>query len=211
MNDRDRTEMAEPLVHVVDDDRAVRESLILLFKSVRLEARGYPDADSFLEALDPARPGCLICDVRMPGLSGLQLQQRLNSQGTPTPVIFITGHGDVPMAVAAMREGAVDFLQKPLNEEHLLERVQLALENDRRRCRADRARHLVQGRFQALTEREREIMHHLIQGEANKVIASDLGISSRTVELHRARVLSKMRARNLTELLRIAETGGLAE
>lgn len=199
----------EGIVHIVDDDQAVRESLSLLFRSVSLTARTYPDASAFLDALEPGQPGCLVCDVRMPGMSGLQLQERLAELDRDLPIIFISGHGDVPMAVSAMREGAVDFLQKPFNEDLLLQRVQEALADHRRRCESNRLQRKIRKRYDQLTEREREVMAYLLEGAANKVIAIELGISSRTVELHRARVLSKMGARTLTDLLRLAENGAL--
>lgn len=199
------------IVHVVDDDEAVRESLMLLFKSISLEARAYPNALSFLDDLQPGRPGCLVCDVRMPGMNGLQLQERLTELGSDIPIVFISGHGDVPMAVSAMREGAVDFLQKPFNEDLLLQRVQEALDTHRRRCAGNRRRDEIRERHESLTEREREIMGYLIEGTANKVIAIELGISPRTVELHRSRVLAKMEARTLTDLLRLAEEGDLTQ
>jgi len=198
-----------PVVHVVDDDEGVRDSLAMLFKSVRLEAFTYPDAASFLDGFDPTRPSCVVCDIRMPGMSGTQLQARLKECGTQVPIIFITGHGDVPLAVTAMREGAVDFLEKPFNDELLLQRVQEALEADARRFERERDRTRIRERYADLTEREREIMAHLLQGRANKVIAIELGISPRTVELHRSRVLAKMGVRTPTELVGLAETGGL--
>lgn len=209
MGHRRSEEDKDGVVHVVDDDQAVREGLALLFRSVSLKARTYADASSFLDNLEPDRPGCLVSDVRMPGMSGLQLQERLAELDSDLPVIFITGHGDVPMAVTAMRDGAVDFLQKPFNEETLLQRVQQALTEHRHRCRDNRRRKEVRARYRELTAREREVMDYLLQGAANKVIALDLGISSRTVELHRARVMAKMEARTLTDLLRLAEAGDL--
>lgn len=199
------------IVHIVDDDEAVRGGLELLFRSVSLKARAYPDAADFLNAFEPGRPGCLVCDVRMPGMSGLQLQERLTELGSDMPIIFISGHGDVPMAVSAMREGAVDFLQKPFREEVLLRRVQEALAEHRQRCRSNRRRDEIRERYRDLTRREREVMTYLLRGAANKVIAIELGISPRTVELHRARALAKMRARTLTDLLRLAEDGDLTE
>lgn len=206
------SDIDEPgIVHVVDDDEAVREGLMLLFKSISLEARAYPNAASFLDRYEPGRPGCLVCDVRMPGMSGLQLQERLTELGSDIPIVFISGHGDVPMAVSAMREGAVDFLQKPFNEDLLLQRVQEALDSHRRRCEGNRRRDEIRARHESLTGREREVMGYLLEGAANKVIAIELGISPRTVELHRARVLAKMEARTLTDLLRIAEEGELTQ
>lgn len=199
----------DPLVYVIDDDQAVRESLGMLFSSVRIEARGFPDPERFLAELDTGRPGCIVCDIRMPGMSGLQLQRRLHEDGVTLPLLFITGHGDVPMAVAAMREGALDFLQKPLDEERLLERVHEALAGERERHANAQQRDRIRQRFDQLTERERQVMQYLLRGEANKVIAAELGISPRTVELHRTRVLGKMAVRNVTELVHAASQAEL--
>jgi two-component system response regulator FixJ len=193
------------LVHIVDDDDAVRDSLGLLVRSVGLQTRLYASAEEFLASFDRRLPGCLVSDVRMPGLSGLELQVRLKLLGAEIPIIFITGHGDVPMAVAALKDGAIDFVQKPFRDQDLLDRIQQALraDGDRRRVRelAERAR----AHAAKLTPREREVMEHVIRGHANKTIAATLGVSQRTVELHRARVMHKMGVRSLAELVRMAE------
>jgi FixJ family two-component response regulator len=190
-----------PLVYLVDDDEAVRDALGLLLRSVGLECEVYGSALEFLEAYDPARHSCLVADIRMPGLSGLELQQRLNEQRADVPVIFITGHGDVPMAVNAMKSGASDFVQKPFRDQDLIDRIHKALAQDRER-RAWRAQEkIIRERLALLTPREAEVMKRVVRGQANKVIAMDLGVSQRTVELHRARVMRKLKMRSLAELV----------
>ena len=193
-----------PTVFVVDDDDAVRDSLSDLLDSVGLEVATYPSAHAFLDSYDDTRRGCLVLDIRMPGMSGLDLQERLNESGSALPIVFITGHGDVPMAVEAMKRGAVDFIQKPFRDQELLDRVNLALEQNRRRRDADETKQDIAQRVATLTRREREVMDMVIQGQANKVIAIDLGLSQRTVEVHRAHVMDKMRARTLAELVRMS-------
>ena len=193
----------QPTVFIVDDDEAVRSSLRLLLKSVGLPATGMPSARQFLETYDPQQPGCLILDVRMPGMSGIELQQQLNLRGAVIPVIFITGHGDIPMAVEAMRQGAFDFLQKPFRDQDLIDRVQRALAKDK----ADRAelghRSRTRDRLETLTPREQEVLRLVTSGKPNKVMAGDLGVSQRTVEIHRARVMEKMGANSLAQLVRM--------
>lgn len=190
-------------VYIVDDDEAVRGSLRLLLKSVGLPAMGMPSARQFLDAYDPQQPGCLILDVRMPGMSGIELQQQLNMRGAVIPVIFITGHGDIPMAVEAMRQGAFDFLQKPFRDQDLIDRVQRALVKDK----SDRAelghRSRTRERLETLTPREQEVLRLVTSGKPNKVMAGDLGVSQRTVEIHRARVMEKMGANSLAQLVRM--------
>ena len=193
-----------PTVFVVDDDDAVRDSLSDLLDSVGLEVATYPSAHAFLVSYDDTRRGCLVLDIRMPGMSGLDLQERLIERGSALPIVFITGHGDVPMAVEAMKRGAVDFIQKPFRDQELLDRVNLALEQNRRRRDADETKQDIAQRVATLTRREREVMDMVIQGQANKVIAIDLGLSQRTVEVHRAHVMDKMRARTLAELVRMS-------
>lgn len=189
------------LVYLVDDDEAVRDSLGLLLSSVGLASEIYASALEFLEHFEPQRHACLVADIRMPGLSGLELQQRLNEQHADIPIIFITGHGDVPMAVTAMKSGAADFIQKPFRDQDLLDRIGKALELDRAR-RASRAEgDAIRERLALLTPRETEVMRRVVKGQANKVIAMDLGVSQRTVELHRARVMRKLRMRSLAELV----------
>jgi FixJ family two-component response regulator len=190
-----------PLVYLVDDDEAVRDSLGMLFKSVGLECRLFASALEFLDAYDPRRHACLVADIRMPGLSGLELQQRLNEQRADVPVIFITGHGDVPMAVNAMKSGASDFIQKPFRDQDLIDRIHKALAQDRERRELSAEQNVIRERLAHLTPREAEVMRRVVRGQANKVIALDLGVSQRTVELHRARVMRKLKMRSLAELV----------
>jgi len=191
------------LVYVVDDDEAVRGSLRMLLKSVGLGTETYASGNEFLERYDPNRVSCLVADIRMPGLSGLELQDELNSRQAEIPIIFITGHGDVPMAVRAMQSGAADFIQKPFRDQDLLDRIHKALHADRERRNEDENITRARKRLQTLTPRETEVMEKVVQGHANKVIALDLGVSQRTVELHRARVMHKMGVRSLAELVRL--------
>jgi len=193
----------ESIVFIVDDDEAVRNSLRLLVKSVGLTATALVSAEEFLASYDPLQPGCLVLDVRMPGMSGLELQQQLNLRGAVIPVIFITGHGDIPMAVEAMQQGACDFLQKPFRDQDLINRIQRALEKDRANrvelgeCNRIRERH------EMLTPRERQVLALVTSGKANKAMAADLGLSQRTVEVHRARIMEKMGASSLAHLVRM--------
>jgi two-component system response regulator FixJ len=192
-----------PVVFIVDDDEAVRSSLRLLLKSVGLVPTALGSAREFLDKYDPAQPGCLVLDVRMPGMSGIELQETLNQQGAVIPVIFITGHGDVPMAVEAMQAGAFDFLQKPFRDQDLIDRIQRALEKDRASRAVLDERSLIQERLESLTPREREVLTLVTSGKPNKVMAADLGVSQRTVEIHRARVMEKMGASSLAQLVRM--------
>jgi FixJ family two-component response regulator len=190
-------------VFVVDDDRAVRDSLALLVQSVGLEVETFAGAREFLDAYRPDRPGCLITDIRMPGMSGLELQERLTEDGYHIPVIVLTGFGDVPAAVRALKGGAVDFVEKPFNPQALLDLVQQAIVRDTD-LREQAAREAdVAERMALLTPREQEVMALVVAGKANKVVAIDLAISERTVELHRGRIMKKMQARSLAELMRI--------
>lgn len=192
-----------PIIFVVDDDEGVRNSLRFLLKSVGLETRALASASEFLEIYQPAHPGCLVLDVRMPGMSGLELQQQLNLRGAVIPVIFITGHGDIPMAVEAMQQGAFDFLQKPFRDQDLIDRIQRALERDAHN-RAALAQHAkIRERLESLTPREREVLALLTRGKPNKVMAAELGVSQRTVEIHRARVMEKSGAASLAQLVRM--------
>ena len=190
-------------VFVVDDDEAVRTSLRLLLKSVGLPVETYAAAQEFLDQFDPDRAGCLVLDIRMPGISGLELQQHLNDQHSIMPIVFITGHGDVPMAVEAMQAGAVDFIQKPFRDQDLIDHINRALEKDREMRNALRERDEIRRRMSQLTPREREVLELVTQGKANKVIAGDLNVSQRTVEIHRARVMEKMGANSLAHLVRM--------
>jgi two-component system, LuxR family, response regulator FixJ len=197
------TKDPQALVFVVDDDEAVRSSTKLLLKSVGLPAVTYSSAQEFLDNYDQMQPGCVVLDVRMPAMSGLELQQLLNMRGAIIPVIFITGHGDIPMAVEAMQHGAFDFLQKPFRDQDLLDRVQKALEKDRINRVQLREKTRIQERRESLTPREREILELMTRGKPNKVMAADLGVSQRTVEIHRARVMEKMGASSLAQLVRM--------
>jgi FixJ family two-component response regulator len=190
-------------VFIVDDDEAVRNSLRLLLKSVGLMPTALASAREFLDKYDPAQPGCLVLDVRMPGMSGIELQESLNLQGAIIPVIFITGHGDIPMAVEAMQAGAFDFLQKPFRDQDLIDRIQRALEKDRANRAALGERGLIRARFESLTPREREVLTLVTSGKPNKIMAADLGVSQRTIEIHRARVMEKMGAGSLAQLVRM--------
>lgn len=192
-----------PSVFIVDDDEAVRGSLRLLIKSVGLIPTALGSAREFLEKYDPAQPGCLVLDVRMPEMSGLELQEQLNRQGAVIPVIFITGHGDVPMAVEAMQAGAFDFLQKPFRDQDLIDRIQRALEKDRVNRSVLNERSLIRERLESLTPREHEVLEMVSSGKPNKIMAADLGVSQRTVEIHRARVMEKMGASSLAQLVRM--------
>ncbi|MGB6604020.1 MAG: response regulator transcription factor [Steroidobacteraceae bacterium] len=190
-------------IFVVDDDEGVRNSLKFLLKSVGLATRAFASADEFLAAYRPDQPGCMVLDVRMPGMSGLELQQQLNLRGAVVPVIFITGHGDVPMAVEAMQQGAFDFLQKPFRDQELIDRIQRALEQDAQN-RAALAQHdKIRSRLESLTEREREVLGLLTSGKQNKTMAAELGLSQRTVEIHRARIMEKTGAGSLAQLVRM--------
>jgi FixJ family two-component response regulator len=192
-----------PTVFVVDDDEGVRNSLRFLLKSVGLPARALASAGEFLESYQPSQPGCLVLDVRMPGMSGLELQQQLNLRGAVIPVIFITGHGDIPMAVEAMQQGAFDFLQKPFRDQDLIDRIQRALERDGRNRAALDEHARIRERLDSLTPREREVLALMTRGKPNKIMAAELGLSQRTVEIHRARVMEKSGAASLAQLVRM--------
>jgi len=200
-----------PTVFIVDDDAPVRDGLKLLLRSVGHRVETYGSAQEFLDAYADDRPGCLVLDVRMPGMSGLDLQERLNERRAILPIIFITGHGDVPMAVEALQAGALDFLQKPFRDQELLDRIASALDKDAANRRELLELKQVAARFAELTPRERSVMNLVVQGKSNKVIAGDLDISQRTVEIHRARVMEKTQAGSLAHLvrmvLRLQETG----
>ena len=190
-------------VFVVDDDEGVRNSLRFLLKSVGLTTRALASATEFLEVYKQNQPGCLVLDVRMPGMSGIELQQQLNLRGATIPVIFITGHGDIPMAVEAMQHGAFDFLQKPFRDQDLIDRIQRALERDARNRTALTQHARIRERFESLTPREREVLTLMTRGKPNKVMAAELGVSQRTVEIHRARVMEKSGADSVAQLVRM--------
>ncbi len=194
---------AEPVVFVVDDDHAVRESLSWLIGSVHLRIAAFASAAEFLAAYPPGQPGCLITDVRMPGLSGLDLQAELKRRGIEIPVIVVTGHGDVPMAVRAMKAGALDFVEKPFNDQVLIDLVQKAVEKSLAAARGQVERRDIRARLGQLTPRERQVLDMIAAGESNKGIAHALGISEKTVEAHRAHVMDKMQAHSLAELMKL--------
>ena len=193
---------AHPIVYIVDDDDEVRESLADLVDSVGLTAEMFANAPAFLAHYSSEHVGCVLLDIRMPGMSGLELQQALDERGSSLPIIFISGHGDIPMAVDAMRRGAVDFIEKPYRDQDLLDRVNAAVEAGRKRQSEQAEIDAIARRIESLTPREREVMGLIVQGHANKVIAIDLGLSQRTVEVHRARVMEKMGVRSLAQLVR---------
>jgi FixJ family two-component response regulator len=200
----------EPMVFVVDDDAAVRAALENLLRSVGLRVAVFASAQEFLASALASAPGCLVLDVRLPGVSGLELQERLARSRPDLPIVFITGHGDIPMTVRAMKAGAVEFLTKPFGDKDLIEAVEQALR--RVRERSDERAELValRARYQSLTPREREVMSHVVAGEANKVAAADLGISEPTVKIHRGHVMQKMGAGSLAELVKMAGRLGIS-
>ncbi len=199
-----------PTVFVIDDDAAIRGSLKLLLKSLGYATQLFDSAQAFLSAYSDEQPGCLLLDVRMPGLSGPDLQRELNLRGCLIPVIFISGHADIAMAVEAMRCGAFDFLQKPFRDQDLLDRVKRAHEADRQTRAQTQAQNDARARLNSLTHREREVLERIVAGSANKVIAYQLRISQRTVEIHRARVMGKMGAESLAQLVRMSLTAAPA-
>lgn len=203
MSEDRNTGVHAAMVYILDDEEAICDSVELLMKSVQLPTRSYQSPAHFLADWRLDWRGCLLLDVRMPGMSGLEIQRLLSERGSRLPIIFMTGHGDVPMAVEAMRVGAFDFLQKPFHDDDLIERVQRAMEQDARDAERDAERNLIRSRYDTLTPREREIAQRLVSGSANKLIAYDLKLSERTVELHRAHIMQKMGVRALAELVRM--------
>ncbi len=197
----------DPNIFVVDDDETLRGSLRWLLESLKLNVETYSSAREFLLNYDPVRSGCLVLDVRMPEISGLQLQDILKERGIRIPIIIITGHADVSMAVRAMKSGALDFIEKPFNDQDLLERVQQALEIDARQRREEDEQRIANERLASLTSREREVLERVMCGQLNKVIAAELGISMKTVEAHRAKVMEKMGVNSPLELATVYFTG----
>lgn len=191
-------------VFVVDDEPDVRAALRLLIKSVGYTVECFESADAFFAQFDANRKGCLILDVRMPGMSGMDLQEKLASMETLLPIIMISGHGEIPMAVKAVQNGAVDFLQKPFSDQQLLDRISQAMEINTKQHDIHKIRQEAQDKFDSLTPRECEIFNEVVSGKLNKIIAYDLNISTRTVEIHRAKAMEKMGARNLSELINLA-------
>jgi two-component system response regulator FixJ len=190
-------------VHVIDDDEAVRDSLRFLFESAGLTVRSYDSAAAFIAAAGAENRGCVLTDVRMPGFDGIALLRRLAELGLDLPVIVMTGHADVPLAVQALKEGATDFIEKPFDDDRVLNAVQAALEAGRRRREEAAGIDAIAARLATLTPREREVLDGLVAGHANKTIAYDLGASPRTIEVHRGRVMEKMQARSLADLVRM--------
>src|SRR5215470_10794826 len=193
-------------VFVVDDDQAVRQSLDLLIKSVGHRVQTFRSAQEFLDGYDPARPGCLILDIRMPGMSGLELQKTLRERQIDIPTIFITGHGDVPVAVRALKDGAFDFLEKPFSKQLLLENIRDALKTDAEHRRRRGQKDGVTTRLACLTEREKQVMDLVVAGKVNKEVAAALGLSKKTVEVHRANVMQKLGVDSLADLVKLAVT-----
>lgn len=191
-------------VFIVDDDDAVRKSLQLLFKTVGIDTQGFHSGDEFLDEYDNDWEGCIVLDIRMPGTSGLEVQRRLQQIGNTMPIIFISGHGDIPMAVEAMQQGAYDFVEKPFRDQELMDRVSQALSQSEEQKEEVSQRREMHQRYDTLTPREKEVMDCVVKGQANKVIAMDRDVSQRTVEIHRARVMEKMQARSLAELVRMS-------
>jgi len=202
-------DVKEAMVYVVDDDDAVRDSIRMLISTVGFRCEVFASAVEFLETFEPRGLACLVADIRMPGMSGLDLQAELNKRRVHLPIVFITGHGDVRMAVDAMKAGALDFLQKPFRDQELLDRINQALSEDKDTREANQTVAMIKQRMVTLTPRERQVMAQVASGAANKAIASDLGVSQRTVEIHRARVMQKMGVRSLAELVRMASRVGL--
>jgi FixJ family two-component response regulator len=198
----------DPIVFVVDDDRGVRDATRSLLASIGLRVETFKTAQEFLSSQRPDAPSCLVLDVRLPGLSGLDLQRELSNAGTPIPIIFITGHGDVPMSVQAMKGGAVEFLTKPFRDQQLLDAIQEAIE----RARVERKQRIelaeLRERYESLTPREREVMGLVVTGLLNKQVAAELGTSEVTVKIHRAQVMKKMKVASLAELVRLAQRVG---
>lgn len=189
--------------HIVDDDEAIRDALEWLFKTRGVSCRTWPSGEHFLDAWQPDWRGCIVLDIRMQGMSGLECFDTLLARGCQLPVIFITGHGDVPMAVAALKKGAFHFIEKPFNDHDLVDLVENALAADRDRQRVAASRETIEARLATLTQREREVMELILEGKYNKVIADDLSISMRTVEAHRSRIFDKMDVRSAVELAQL--------
>ena len=189
--------------HIVDDDEAIRDALEWLFKTRGVSCRTWPSGERFLEAWQPDWRGCVVLDIRMQGMSGLECFDTLLARGCQLPVIFITGHGDVPMAVSALKKGAFHFIEKPFNDHDLVDLVEKALAADRDRQRVAASRETIEARLATLTQREREVMELILEGKYNKVIADDLSISMRTVEAHRSRIFDKMDVRSAVELAQL--------
>lgn len=194
-----------PVVNIVDDDISMRESLLDLFRSMNIHAEGFGSPDEYLRGADHEKPGCIVLDVRLPGVNGLEFQAQLERNGSLLPVVFMTGFGDIPMSVRAMKAGAVDFLAKPFRDQDIIDSVMAAFERDAVRRRELEAHQEISNRFDTLTSREREVMDYVVEGLMNKQIAYNLGISEITVKLHRGNVMRKMQVRSVADLVRAKE------
>jgi FixJ family two-component response regulator len=206
---RQNASAGDAVVHIIDDDPSMRDALTNLFRSVRLGVTTFASAQEFLQGRLPAVPSCLVLDVRMPGLSGLDLQAELTKAHVHVPIVLITGHGDIPMSVRAMKAGAVDFLSKPFRDQDLLDAVAIAIERDRKRRQSEESIASLRDLFEALTPRERQIMACVTAGLMNKHIAAEIGLSEITVKIYRGQVMKKMGARSLADLVRMAEALGI--
>ena len=195
----------EPIVFIVDDDESVRESLSMLVETIELKAKTFASAQEFLQSYQPHEPGCLVLDVRMPGISGLELQAKLAADNCKIPVILVTGHGDIPMAVDAMKTGAVSFIEKPFRDQDLIDTIQEAIEKDAKERVLLNKRSKIEGKIETLTSRERQIMDRMVDGMPNKKIAYELEISQKTVDFHRANIYKKMNVNTTVELLRMIQ------
>ena len=198
-----------PTVFIVNDDAAVLKSLARLLRSARLDVLAFGSPQEFLERHDPRAPGCLVLDLAMPGLNGLELQAALMAKGSTIPIIFLTGHGDIPTSVQAMKRGALDFLTKPVKDDDLLQSVKAAIEKDRTARQARAELDDIQARLATLTQREREVLIHVVSGQLNKETAAELGTVEKTIKVHRARVMEKMKVDSVVELVRLTERAGI--
>lgn len=198
----------EPVIHVVDDNEAMRKSLRMVLESAGLASRCYASSEEFLDNYTYTPLGCILLDVRMPGINGLELQQHLSQHNINLPIIIMTGYADVPTAIRAMKAGAIDFVEKPFDQDDLLARIHLCIQKSEE-LKQDEGRRIEGARLDLLTEREREVMQLLVNGKINKVIAAELGISTRTVEAHRAHIMEKLQARTVSDVVRIALQAGL--
>ena len=205
------TDPSRPVVFIVDDDRSVRSSVARLLGSSGFEVRAFASATDYLSEVDPDMHGCLLLDLRMPGIDGLELQDRLMRGGTARPIVFLTGQGTVPDSVAAMKAGATDFLEKPADPDDLVRAVRAAIAVDRRRRRESAEMAEIEERVSLLTPRERQVFERVVQGRLNKQIAHELGVSEKTVKVHRGRVMEKMQTASLADLARLAERLGIGE
>jgi len=199
----------KPIVFIVDDDASVRTALEDLLRSVGLEVKSFGSTQDFLHHKRPDAPGCIVLDVRMPGQSGLEFQRTLATAGIDLPIIFITGHGDIPMSVRALKAGAIEFLTKPLHEQQLLDAIQVGIDRDRAQRQKAKTVAELQERLEALTARERDVLTLVITGQMNKQIAAQLNVSEATIKVHRGQIMHKMRARSLVDLVRMADTLGV--